>query len=81
MGSCGTYGASSAAISSGSSVNASAATASSSWLSLVAPMMGAVITGFCSTQASATCARGTPRAAATAVSASTTLRSASAVLA
>ena len=44
--------------------------------SLVAPTIGAVTPGRCSSQASATCAAGTPRAAATSATRSTTSKSA-----
>jgi hypothetical protein len=51
---------------------ASAATASSRCCAFVAPTMGAVTTDFCSNQARATCACGTPRARAIAATCSTT---------
>jgi hypothetical protein len=51
------------------------------WCSLVASTIGAVITGFANSQASATCAREMPRAAATAATRSTTFLSASSVFA
>ena len=57
----------------------SAATASSRCSSFVAPTIGAVTPLLPSTQASATCARGTPSRPATLRTASTTLRSASPV--
>ena len=78
---CGTYGASSSAMSSGASWSVSAATASSSCSSRVAPMIGAVTSLLASTQASATCARGRSSRVATAASASATFRSASTVCA
>src|SRR5689334_17307022 len=75
----GTYGSSSAAISSEESVSDSAATASSRWCGLVAPTIGAVITGLESIHASATCAIGTPRSSVIRLTCSTTRRSASSV--
>src|SRR5439155_10130325 len=54
---------------------------SSRWWSLVAPTIGAVMTGFARSQASATWARGMPRALATSATRSTTFLSASCVLA
>ena len=59
---CGTYGASKAATSSSDSFNETAATASSRCCNFEAPMIGAVIAGFESIHAKATCARETPRA-------------------
>ena len=57
---CGTYGASSRCISSALSSSCSAAIASSRWPSLVAPTIGAVTPGRCSSHASATWAGAHP---------------------
>jgi hypothetical protein len=57
------------------------ARASLRWCSLVAPTIGAVMTGSDSSQANATCAREMPRTAATAATRSMTFRSASAACA
>jgi hypothetical protein len=58
---CGTYGSSSDVTSSGVNLIESAGTASSRCDIFVAPIIGAVTGCFCSTQASAIWARGTPR--------------------
>src|SRR5215831_17131462 len=53
------------AISSSDNFTSTAAIASSRWCNFVVPTIGAVITGFAKSQASAICARATPRASAT----------------
>ena len=55
------YGSSREVVSSADSFTFTDARASSRWCSLVAPTIGAVITGLDSSQASATCARNAPR--------------------
>lgn len=62
---CGTYRFSIAVISAAVSLTASAATASSTWPGLAAPMIGAETPALASTQPSATCAIDTPRVLAT----------------
>src|SRR5581483_4075705 len=74
---CGAYGSSSRATSSGLSSSCSAASASSTCLVFVAPTIGLVTAGLRSSQASATCAGGTPRSAATSRTRTITGRSSS----
>ncbi len=59
------YGASNAATSSAPSSISDAAIASANWLTLSAPIRGAVTPGACNSHATATCAGDTPRSAAT----------------
>ena len=72
---CGWYGASRRLTSSSDSTRSTAATASSMWWGLVAPMIGAVTTGLDSIQAVATWAIDTPRSPATSATRSTICRS------
>lgn len=71
----GAYGCCSSSISFSVSSTETAATASSTWCGLVAPMIGAVTVFCCSSQARAIRARGTSRVAAIRATASTISRS------